>query len=555
MACRFLSRRVVVALFALLWCANPAQSDVRYIYDALGRLIAVIDTGGDTATYSYDAVGNLLAIDRFATTTVAVIAFTPATGPVGTTVTISGTGFSATPASNTVTFNGTGATVSSASTTQLVVTVPSGATTGVISVTAPAGSDSSSSSFSVAAPPTPTITSFSPTVGVAGASVTVTGTNFQTTALNNRLQFNVTGVAPTSSTSTSISTTVPTHTASGKIKVTTPFGQDVSDDDFFVAPSPFVASDVFVTNRMGFNQSTGLAISTANKIGLMVFDATHGQRVSLKMVTGPQSVIKVYGPNAGTLASTTRFSNSTGLIEPLTLSLTGTYTVLVDPSGTGTGTVTLTAYDVVDTTGTITAGGSAVNVTTTTPGQNGLLTFSGTSGQRISLKVNSGAPFGTADVLNPDGSGIGSAGMSSFTGFMDVKTLTSTGTHTVKVDPDSTNTGTAVLTLYDVPADESGTLTINGGAASPTITTAGQNGTYTFSGTASQTVTVRVTSNTMGVTVKLLRPDGTTMTQSITGSANFNLAQQTLPTTGTYSVVIDPSSMQTGSLNVAVTDP
>jgi YD repeat-containing protein len=659
MACRVFSRRVVVTFLVLWWYASPAHSDVRYIYDALGRLIAVIDTTGDTATYSYDAVGNLLAIDRYGSTTVSVIAFTPSSGSVGTTVTISGTGFSATPASNTVTFNGTTATVSSASTTQLVVTVPSGATTGTISVTAPAGSDSSSSSFTVGSSNAPTIASFTPTIGVAGTSVTISGTNFQTTSANNRVLFNLSGLTPSSSTSTSLSTTVPGATASGRIRITTPFGHDLSDDDFFVAPSPYVASDVFVTNRMGFNQATGLTISTANKIGLVVFDGTYGQRVSLKMVTGPGGTVRIYKPDASTLVTQLPNASSTGLIEPVFLPVTGTYTVMVDPIGTTTGTVTLTAYDVQDVTGTIVAGGSSVNSTVSTPGQigilsftgaasdrvavrsasgaplgsfsirkpdgttlasdstssfagfidtqtlptpgtyavifdpvsvnigtgnftlydvadditgtitagtaesvaitsvgqNGLLSFSGTSGERYSLKVNSGAPFGAAHLLQPSGASLGFAAMGGLSQFMEPKTLTTTGTHTVKVDPSTTNTGTAVVTLYSVPANLSGSLTINGSAATAAITAPGQNGTYTFSGTASQAVTVRVTNNTMGVTVRLVKPDGNTLTQSISGSANFNLSQQILPTSGTYSVEIDPSGTNTGSLDVEVTSP
>jgi YD repeat-containing protein len=107
--------------------------DVRYIYDDLGRLIAVVDqTAGEAATYQYDTVGNLLGIVRQPASTVAILNFTPKSGPVGTTVTIVGTGYSAT--QNTVTFNGTAATVTSATTTQLVVTVPSGATTGPITI-------------------------------------------------------------------------------------------------------------------------------------------------------------------------------------------------------------------------------------------------------------------------------------------------------------------------------------------------------------------------------------------------------------------------------------
>src|SRR5262249_19029658 len=164
---------------------------VGYIYDALGRLRAVIDSGGDTATYNYDAVGNLTSITRQNSTALSVVEFSPNSGPIGTTVTIYGTGFSATANQNTVTFNGTVATGNSATATQLVATVPSGATTGLINVTTPGGSASSAAAFTVTgAAGTPTITNFTPTTGVAGASVTITGTNFQTSAATEVVRFN-----------------------------------------------------------------------------------------------------------------------------------------------------------------------------------------------------------------------------------------------------------------------------------------------------------------------------------------------------------------------------
>src|SRR5687767_1564045 len=152
-------RRCVAACLVLLvlllppLCLTPATAGtITYLYDALGRLVAVIDDPGATnemAIYRYDAVGNLLAIERQSANAVSVVGFTPALGPIGTAVVVSGTGFSATPAQNTVTFNGTAATVTAASPTQLSVTVPAGATTGPIAVTAPAGSATSSSPFTV----------------------------------------------------------------------------------------------------------------------------------------------------------------------------------------------------------------------------------------------------------------------------------------------------------------------------------------------------------------------------------------------------------------------
>jgi gliding motility-associated-like protein len=59
---------------------------------------------------------------------------TPASGPVGTTVVITGTNFSAIPADNTVYFNGTLAIVTASSATSITTTVPAGAATGPITV-------------------------------------------------------------------------------------------------------------------------------------------------------------------------------------------------------------------------------------------------------------------------------------------------------------------------------------------------------------------------------------------------------------------------------------
>ncbi|PYU12888.1 MAG: hypothetical protein DMG37_12010 [Acidobacteria bacterium] len=114
---------VILTFLFLLGFASPlrAQSNVQYVYDALGRLAQVIDPSGNTATYNYDAVGNLLSITRSTTSPsgLAVFSFSPAQGSVGQTVTIQGQNFSVTPSANTVKFNGTTATVTAATTNQL----------------------------------------------------------------------------------------------------------------------------------------------------------------------------------------------------------------------------------------------------------------------------------------------------------------------------------------------------------------------------------------------------------------------------------------------------
>jgi hypothetical protein len=76
-----------------------------------------------------------------------ITTFAPASGPVGTQVTITGSGFTG---ASKVTFGGAkAATYTVNSGTQITATVPSGATTGNIAVTTAGGSASSRTAFTV----------------------------------------------------------------------------------------------------------------------------------------------------------------------------------------------------------------------------------------------------------------------------------------------------------------------------------------------------------------------------------------------------------------------
>ncbi len=85
---------------------------------------------------------------------VTVSSMSPVHGNIGSSVTIVGTGFSATAVNNTITVNGTPATITSSSTTQLTFTVPASATTGLVNVATSAGSVSAGT-YTVDNPTTP----------------------------------------------------------------------------------------------------------------------------------------------------------------------------------------------------------------------------------------------------------------------------------------------------------------------------------------------------------------------------------------------------------------
>jgi YD repeat-containing protein len=136
-----------LSIGALLLTLGPAAAaDVLYVYDAMGRLVGVVDAQGNAARYAYDSVGNLLGVSRVNATdlpgSVGITLVAPGKGKVGDTVRLFGKGFSATAGQNTVTFNGTLAVVTAATAVSLTTTVPAGATTGPIAVTTPLGSAS-----------------------------------------------------------------------------------------------------------------------------------------------------------------------------------------------------------------------------------------------------------------------------------------------------------------------------------------------------------------------------------------------------------------------------
>ena len=542
---------------------------VTYIYDSLGRLISTVGPI-DTAIYNYDVVGNLLSISRQSSSQVAIISFTPGSGPVGAAVTIYGSAFSVTASQNTVQFNGVPATVTSASTTQILTTVPAGATSGPITVTNPNGSATSSTSFTVGASSSgaPVITGFTPSIGSAGSAVTITGSNFEPIATNNKLKFNLTRAAAVSASTTSIVANAPGGT-SGRISVTTPFGSATSTDDFFVTPPPYVAADVEVTGRMGFGENRTVAIPTANKVGMIIFDGTAGQRLSLKMssVTFTNSNVTIYKPDGTTLVSTGVTTAGT-FIEPQTLPATGTYTILVDPTGSATGSMLINLYNVpADITGSIVAGGSSVPVNLATPGQNASITFEGTVGQKVSLSLTNVTITGLwVYVNNPDGSTLASRQMAGVYGddMIDTLVLPVNGTYSIVVDPTSSYTGNITLTLNDA-SDINDTIGPTGTPTVQSITTPGKNAYLSFTGNAGQRVALQITGISYtqtcsqgicyaGGNLSIINPDSSTLTSVSFTTSNVYINATTLPASGTYKILVDPRHANTGSVTLALYD-
>jgi YD repeat-containing protein len=539
-----------------------AQSPIQYGYDDLGRLIAVIDPAGATAVYTYDAVGNLLSIGRQASAALSIIGFAPRSGPAGATVTILGTGFSPTPSQNTVAFNGVAAAVTSSTATRVVTTVPTGATTGPIAVTTPSGSVTSGTAFTVmAASGAPTLTGFTPTFGAPGDAVTITGTSFETTPTNDKVDFNVTNpvhATVTAATTTSLLTTVPSGATPGKLSVATPAGTAISTDDFFVLPvrsdgHQYTASEVAVTGRMTVDgPNLTVTIGTAGTIALVVFEGAAGQRVSLGLsaVTIGTSDVTLYAPSGSQVGFATVVT--TGGAIDAQLVAAGTYAIAVAPRPGFTGSATLTLSQEV--TGSLTVDGAAVPVSLARPGQRARLTFAGTAGQRVSVHLAGiSITSGTVSVLNPDGTSLGS-GVGFGVGAdatLDAPPLPATGTYSVLVDPANAYTGNLTLSLSQ---ELTGTIAVDGAPVTATLTRAGQRLRLTFGGTAGQRLSLGLTGSTLTTaTATISNPDGTTLASGIFATSNTALDTPTpLAATGTYALLIDPSQGFAGTVTLTL---
>ena len=145
-------------------------------------------------------------------------------GKVGANVTLLGTDLTGATAVN---FNGTPSTITKVTTTWLTTTVPSGSSTGTITVTTPGGVLSSNTKYRV----TPQITGFSPPSGPVGTLVKITGVSLSTAS-----HATLGGIAATLTvvSDTEVDATVPTGSTTGKIDVTTTGGTAVSATSFTV---------------------------------------------------------------------------------------------------------------------------------------------------------------------------------------------------------------------------------------------------------------------------------------------------------------------------------
>ena len=564
---------------AIAWI-GVAQAQTTYVHDANGRVVAVTQSSGTTQQYTYDTLGHPSQVTApISSGQLAILAFMPAHGLAGTAVTVEGQGFSSNAVSDAVSFNGAAAPVLSASSSQLLVSVPGGATTGPISVTVGGQTATSPQPFTVDNGVAPTITQVTPVVAIGG-TVTVTGTNLAPNVIDTTAQMAGINIGSLSSVAnTQLQYTVPSNAISGHVTVQTLYGTATSATPVAVLPSSVAtqAATSPVTYLTANGNATPFTTSTTGQIGILTFDATQGENLELTFngltINGPgqnQVNVDIYSPTGSLIAiyQCTPTSPGASCRTSLWNLPAGTYAAVV--SAYNGYTFSFNAILLDDTVASALTADTPVNVNLA-PGGVERFTFTGTAGGAVALQLaaQSTVPSGQAIYMQifapgvlpaPALSGPTSNAYATFNTYAatteNLTNLPSTGTYTVII---STMWGLPASAQLTFAPGVSGSLTSGGSAQSYSTGEPGQNAYLTFTATAGANLELVLTnvSTSVGTVVSAtVYNSAGVMVKSFTDVGNYQgnvgrMSLWNLPA-DTYSVVVSPLSGGTMSFSAAV---
>jgi hypothetical protein len=346
----------------------------------------------ETFTVTLGQATSGLVVGTPATTTVTVrnlnatlTSFTPAQGAVGTLVTLTGANLNLATA---VSFGGVNTSaIAVLSPTSIRVAVPSGAVTGPVAVTSPAGNPTSVALFKVL----PKITGLTPDDGLVDSTVTIIGTNLTGVTA---VRFGAALANFSAGNDSALTATVPAAAVTGTVSVTTPGGTATSPAPFVVIRAPTITSFTPTIAPEG-------ALVTLNGANLasVVWVSFHGVNASPVTIVSATSIRAVVptGATTGRLTASNPAGTATSLadfkVAPRILTMTpaqgapGTSVVISGTTFTGgtaptgaTGTAATVRF------GSIVAGNVSVDNATT-----------------ITAMVPATAPTGRISVTTPSG--------------------------------------------------------------------------------------------------------------------------------------------------------
>jgi YD repeat-containing protein len=555
-----LARVCKIALTVLLTALVIVRPDggiagAEYIYDDLGRIVQAANSDGSVTLYRYDANGNLTRIERTNGSALSITSLTPLATFAGQSVTISGTGFSATPGQNAVTVGGVTATVTSASPTMLVISVPAAAATGVVSVTV-AGTTATSTDTLVIL--RPTITNFSPRVVAPGALVTLTGTNLNLVAGSTTISVGGVPVTVNSLTNAQAVFVAPGTLHSGRVTVNTAYGSITSSSTLMLPPSSISVANVLDSATLSPDAQSyvNLNIAQPNKFGVLAFEGTAGQYVSLQfnpfttVPSGRGFSYQVFTPSNTLLTNQTMFNTHVSIHLPV-LPATGTYLVAFSSDGTGQLAGRLEVNPVL-------ALDAPVPVALSVLNQTKRYVFTASAGQTVAVSAtnvitNPANRVAGVNVFNASGTRIRNNGSADPIGFSVNADNLAAGIYTAVVGLPVDVTASLQLTLRSMFG---GILPVNGVTTTFSGSAPGQNGYFTFSANAGQSFGLGITSFSFapsGVRANfgVTSPSGALVGafECVVPSCQFSLFR--MPVTGTYRISMEP--VERGSMTVSLT--
>ena len=532
-----------------------AQS-TRYVYDANGRIVAVTANNGTGVQYGYNTLGQAGQVSApLSSGQLAIFSFMPTHGEAGTQVTLLGQGFDSNAANDTVSFNGTVAAVLSASATQLVTTVPSGATAGSISATVGSRMATTATPFVIddtGVPPT--ITQASPLVVAIGNTVTVTGTHLEPVSGDTAVEMGDQAVPALSAVSdTQLQYVASSNAVTGYVTVATPYGAATSATPVGILPTGVSVATVVSSGVASLSGGVNLNIGASGQMGAVLFTAPQSGWVSLQasnIATSASSIAyTVYAPGNRVVQQGTISAASPSIHLPH-LASGATYLLLVQSNG---GSTQMTWWMEAD--ALLPAGGTTA-ITTTTSGQSERLMLQSTGASGLSLEFAlsnitvTGGGSSEVDIYTYDATGTQvnmtkcyASALASCRDFL--WGMTTAGTWSLVMVP--ANGGVISFNLTLQPPKTGPLLTADAPSTAITLGT-GQYEFVTFDGTAGQPVTLTMSNlSTMpagqSAYVVVYRP-GTAMTPTnyyayFDARATPTINIPPLPISGTYTIGVD----------------
>jgi hypothetical protein len=320
-------------------------------------ITAPVPTGATTGPLAITVGGQASNGSTFTVTPApSITSLAPNTGAIGSVVTITGTNFGPAQGNGSVKFGTTAATVTSWNPTSIVASVPTGAVTGNVVVTAAGGVASNGISFTVTA--APAITSVAPAAGGGfGSSFTITGTNFGATQGNGGVTLNTVPATITSWSATSIVAKVPSGVTTGNAVVIAAGGISSNGVRFKVLNSGGLAIDqiIFADGTATATTRATAAFSTSSTNELLLAFVASGKGTATSTVVnsiaggsltwvlvqrtntqlGTAEIWRAFAPTALTNVTVTATFSQTVLSSMTVVSFTG-----ADATGTnGSGAI------------------------------------------------------------------------------------------------------------------------------------------------------------------------------------------------------------------------